>query len=234
MEAQVGQARGDPQQEAINNLNAQLWRVMASQLQLWSTAVDNHKDHIVRHYRYLNTASKKVKDLHDSSKDRFDKIVHDVRNKFKEMEDKIGATQDFPAIVASEVQKHHAAFSLVGSEVTRVHQELNTVKGAVEQVAQAVVQWDSYYSTVTAQNGDTSIQSTLGFSGQVNANQMPQSAALDFSSQASPVVPVGHTIQPNALDPCSQMSPTWLPQALRVMRVCRMSVRQVCRMPWAL
>ena len=128
MEAQLGQARGDPQQEALNNLNAQLWRVMASQLQLWSTAVDNHKDHIVRHHRYLNTASKKVKDLHDGSKDKFDKIIHDVQNKFKEMEDKIGATQDFPAIVANKVQKHHAAFSLVGSEVTRVHQELNTVK----------------------------------------------------------------------------------------------------------
>ena len=26
MEAQVGQARGDPQQEAIDNLNAHLWR----------------------------------------------------------------------------------------------------------------------------------------------------------------------------------------------------------------
>ena len=73
MEAQLGQARGDPQQEALNGLNAQLWRVMTSHLQLWSTAVDNHKDHIVRHYRYLNTASKKVKDLHDGSKDKFEK-----------------------------------------------------------------------------------------------------------------------------------------------------------------
>ena len=112
LEAQVVQMRGDPQQEAINNLNAQLWRVMTSQLQLWSTAVDNHKDHIVRHYRYLHA-------LHANSKERFDKVVHDVGNKLKEIEDKVGATQDFPAIVANEVQKHHAAFSLVGSEVAR-------------------------------------------------------------------------------------------------------------------
>ena len=165
LEAQVGQMRGDPQQEAINNLNAQLWRVMASQLQLWSTAVDNHKDHIVRHYRYLHV-------LHANSKERFEKIVRDVRDKFKELGDKIGATQDFPSLVASEVQKHHAAFSLLGSEVTRVHQELDTVKGAVEQVAQAVAQWDACYSTVTAHNGDSSVQSTLGLPGQVNANQM--------------------------------------------------------------
>ena len=32
LEAQLGQAREDPQQEALNNLNAQLWRVMTSQL----------------------------------------------------------------------------------------------------------------------------------------------------------------------------------------------------------
>ena len=86
LEALVGQAQGDPQQEAINNLNIQVWRIMASQLQLWSTAVDNHKDHLVRHYRYLHVASQKVKDLHDSSRDRFDKVVHDVREKFKELE----------------------------------------------------------------------------------------------------------------------------------------------------
>ena len=133
LEAQVGQTRGDPQQEAINNLNAQVWRVMASQLQLWSTAVDNHKDHIVRHYRYLHV-------LHANSKERFDKVVHDLRDKLKELEDKIGAAQDFPSLVANEVQKHPAAFSLVGSEVARVHQELKIVKDAVEQVAQAVVQ----------------------------------------------------------------------------------------------
>ena len=47
LETLVGQARGDPQQEAINNLNIQVWRIMASQLQLWPTAVDNHKDHLV-------------------------------------------------------------------------------------------------------------------------------------------------------------------------------------------
>ena len=102
---------------------------MASQLQLWATAVDNHKDHIVRQYRYIHVASKKAKEFHDVSKDRFNKIVNDVRNKLKETEDKLNAAHDFPAIVASEVQKHHAAFSLVGSEVARMQQELNTVKG---------------------------------------------------------------------------------------------------------
>ena len=81
MEAQLGQARGDPQQEALNGLNAQLWRVMTSQLQLWSTAVDNHKDHIIRHYRYLHV-------LHANSKERFDKVVHDAENKFKEIDRK--------------------------------------------------------------------------------------------------------------------------------------------------
>ena len=102
------------------------------------------------------------------------------------------------------MQKHHTAFSLVGSEVTRVHQELNTVKGAVEQVAQAVARWDSCYSTVTAQNGDTSTQSTSGPAVQVNVNQMPQSAVQDLGSQASPTVPEGHAVQSNAFGSPSQ------------------------------
>ena len=206
--------RGDPQQEALNSLNAQLWRVMASQLQLWSTAVDNHKDHIVRHYRYLNTASKKVKDLHDGSKDKFDKIIHDVQNKFKEMEDKIGVTQNFPAIVADEVQKHHAAFSLVGSEVARVQREINIVKDAVEQVAQAVVQWDSQYSAMTTQDGNIATRTALDRSGQVSANQVSQPVVQSVGSQAAPSVPGEQTTNtygsqsqvgmPNALGSQSQ------------------------------
>ena len=180
---------------------------MTSQLQLWSTAVDNHKDHIVRHYHYLHVASKKVKDLHDSSKDRFDKVVHDVRNKFKEMEDKLNAAHDFPAMVANEVQKHHAAFSLVGSEVACVHQELNTVKGAVDQVAQAVVQWESCYSAAAPLNVDTSGQNTSDHAAQVNPNQVFSPGALDSRSQANPLVTGGHAVQPGALDSRSQASP---------------------------
>ena len=78
------------------------------------------------------------------------------------------------------------------------------MKGAVEQVARAVVQWDSHYSTVTAQNGDASIQSTLGPSGQVSANQLPQSAVQDLGSQASPTVPGGPAVQSNAFGSPSQ------------------------------
>ena len=130
LETGVGQARGDPQQEAINNANARLWRIMADQLQFWATAVDNHKYHIVEHYRYLSAASKKVKQLHDNSKDKFDQIV----KKVKEIEGKLDSVHDFPNLVAGEVQKHHGAFVLVGSEVSRMHQELNAVKGALEKV----------------------------------------------------------------------------------------------------
>ena len=75
-------------------------------------------------------ASKKVKQLHDNSKDKFDQVV----NKIKEIEGKLDSVHDFPNLVAGEVQKHHGVFVLVGSEVSRMHQELNAVKGALEQV----------------------------------------------------------------------------------------------------
>ena len=58
------------------------------------------------------------------------------------------------------------------------------MKGAVEQVAQAVVQWDACYSTVTAHNGDSSVQSTLGLPGQVNANQVPHGASCPKPRQS--------------------------------------------------
>ena len=90
---------------------------MADQLQLWATAVDNHKDHIVEHYRYLSAAPKKVKQLHHNSKDKFDQIV----NKIMEIEGKLDSVHDFPNLVAGEVQKHPGAFMLVGSEVSHMH-----------------------------------------------------------------------------------------------------------------
>ena len=87
METTPGQARGDLQQEAVNNANVRLWRIIADQLQLWATAVDNHKYHIVEHCRYLSVASKKIKQLH-------------VKEKVKEIEGKFSVAHDFPAIVA--------------------------------------------------------------------------------------------------------------------------------------
>ena len=58
MEAQIGHAQGDPQQIAMNDLNVQLWRAFMVQQDLWRTAVDNHKDHIVRQHHYIYQASK--------------------------------------------------------------------------------------------------------------------------------------------------------------------------------
>ena len=57
--------------------------------------------------------------------------------------------------MAREVEKHHAAFTLVGSEVSRVHatvehekMEPKAVKGAVEQIVQTLEQWDQHDPTI--------------------------------------------------------------------------------------
>jgi CRISPR/Cas system CMR-associated protein Cmr5 small subunit len=141
--------------------------------------MDNHSSHLVDHYKYLSSASKKVKELHEGTKAKFglvdteiakvhnlhgldrsetaaalDKIVHDLKAKVKDIEEKFSHVNDFPTLVAREVEKHHTAFSLVGSEVLRVNNvvehekaELQAVKNVVEHVVQAIEQWEQRDAT---------------------------------------------------------------------------------------
>ena len=61
------------------------------------------------------------------------------------------------------MEKHHGAFMLVGSEVSRMHQELNAVKGALEQVVHTLEYWDQ---PQRVQSHDAS-----GLAAQANPNQ---------------------------------------------------------------
>ena len=154
-------------------------------MRLWGTAVDNHRSHIVDHYSYLSAASKKVKELHEGTKTKFglldtelktarslqdsgqagiavmlNRIVRDLKDKLKEIEDKFTRANDFPTLVAREVKKRHAAFALVRSEVSRVHvtveqekMELKAVKGAVEQIVQTLEQWDQHSTQYIVSQG---------------------------------------------------------------------------------
>ena len=48
-----------------------------------------------------------------------DRILNNVKDKLKEIKDCFASVHDFLGLVAGEVQKHHAAFSLVGSHAAR-------------------------------------------------------------------------------------------------------------------
>jgi len=142
---QLNVSAHDPAVGQYMATNLQAWRALQEQMRAWGVVSNNHASFLNSHVSYIANASKKLKELHLGVKDKVREIegtvsrgFTEIQTKIVELETRFNQAHDVSGLVAAEVGKHHSAFSLLGSEVERVRQRLQTSETAAVAMRNAI------------------------------------------------------------------------------------------------